>query len=81
MSDRETRPIFCGGCGAPAKAFAESGGNDIICPLCNQADSLEEAIVEASKHLMDKSAREIFATLETVTIEGPPARPYRWHFG
>ena len=81
MSDRETRPIFCGACLVRATDFIESEGDDIVCPVCKRADSLEEATVEASKHLIDNSAREILSTLESVTIEGPPTRTYRWQFG
>ena len=84
MSDGPVRPILCGGCHVEVEGRIDADGNrTVTCPVCRRTDSFDNALREASEHLVDKSVRDTFSGIGggSMTVNSPPKRDYRFIMG
>jgi hypothetical protein len=81
MSD-QMEPIFCSKCQVESIGRINENGKPIVtCPICNRADSFEDAVGEAGKHFIDKQTRKMLSSLPGMTFKAAPQQIYLWRFG
>ena len=83
MSDGPVRPILCGGCHVEVEGRIDGTEQDRHLSRLPRTDSFDNALREASEHLVDKSVRDTFSGIGggSMTVNSPPKRDYRFIMG